>query len=73
MPRTFSFTDFMNQLLSIEWNWIKIDGSAHGIGTKTVHKTLPVSFFLSVSNWVLCSYLQSNTLLDLQKSSLLFL
>ena len=28
-------------LLSIEWNLIRPGGPAHGIVTKTVHKTLP--------------------------------
>ena len=28
-------------LLSIEWNSIRLSGPAHGIVTKTVHKTLP--------------------------------
>ena len=28
-------------LLSIEWNSIRLGGPAHGIVTKTVHKTLP--------------------------------
>ena len=27
--------------LSIEWNSIRLSGPAHGIMTKTVHKTLP--------------------------------
>ena len=27
-------------LLSIEWNWIRVGGHAHGIVTKTVYKTL---------------------------------
>ena len=27
--------------LSIEWNSIRLSGPAHGIVTKTVHKTLP--------------------------------
>ena len=29
------------QLLSFEWNSIRLGGPAHGIVTKTVHKTLP--------------------------------
>ena len=28
-------------LLSIKWNSIRLSGPAHGIVTKTVHKTLP--------------------------------
>ena len=28
-------------LLSFEWNSIRLSGPAHGIVTKTVHKTLP--------------------------------
>ena len=28
-------------LLSFEWNSIRLGGPAHGIVTKTVHKTLP--------------------------------
>ena len=27
--------------MSIEWNWIRLGGPAHGIVTKTVQKTLP--------------------------------
>ena len=27
--------------LSFEWNAIRLDGPAHGIVTKTVHRTLP--------------------------------
>ena len=27
--------------MSIEWNSIRLSGPAHGIVTKTVHKTLP--------------------------------
>ena len=27
--------------MSIEWNLIRLSGPAHGIVTKTVHKTLP--------------------------------
>ena len=30
----------MIDLLSIEWNFIREGGPAHGIVTKTVHKTL---------------------------------
>ena len=30
-----------SSLLSFEWNSIRLGGSAHGIVTKTVHKTLP--------------------------------
>ena len=28
-------------LLSLEWNSMRLGGHAHGIVTKTVHKTLP--------------------------------
>ena len=28
-------------VLSIKWNLIRLSGPAHGIVTKTVHKTLP--------------------------------
>ena len=34
--------------LSIQWNSIRLGGHAHGIGTQTVHETLPASIFLSV-------------------------
>ena len=34
---TITFFD----LLSFEWNLIRLGGLAHGIVTKTVHKTLP--------------------------------
>ena len=30
-----------NVFLSIEWNSIRLGGPAHGIVTRTVHKTLP--------------------------------
>ena len=29
------------EFLSIEWNLIRLGGPAHGLVTKTVHKTLP--------------------------------
>ena len=32
---------FQSILLSIEWNSIRLSDPAHGIVTKTVHKTLP--------------------------------
>ena len=31
----------MEKSLSFEWNSIRLGGPAHGIVTKTVHKTLP--------------------------------
>ena len=31
--------------LSVEWNLTRLNGPAHGIVTKTVHKTLPGSLF----------------------------
>ena len=31
----------LTHYLSIEWNSIRLDGPAHGIVTKTAHKTLP--------------------------------
>ena len=31
----------LNEFLSFEWNSIRLGGHAHGIVTKTVHKTLP--------------------------------
>ena len=39
MPLVFSPS--CSALLSIEWNSIRLGGPAHGIVTKTVHKTLP--------------------------------
>ena len=33
-------------LLSIEWNYMRLGSRAHGLGTKTVHKTLPGSLFV---------------------------
>ena len=32
---------FLHLLLSFEWNSIRLSDPAHGIVTKTVHKTLP--------------------------------
>ena len=32
---------YLEALLSIEWNSIRLGGPAHGIVIKTVHKTLP--------------------------------
>ena len=34
-------TDVLDNLLSIEWDSIRLSGPADGIVTKTVHKTLP--------------------------------
>ena len=33
--------DESNTFLSLEWNSMRLGGPAHGIVTKTVHKTLP--------------------------------
>ena len=32
---------FYINMLSIEWNFIRLGGPTHGIVTKTVHNTLP--------------------------------
>ena len=56
--------------LSIEWNLIRLGGSAHGIVTKTVHKTLSMSLFVCL-NWALCSYFQSDLLQSYIISNLL--
>ena len=40
-------------LLSIEWNSIRLDDPAHGIVTKTVHKTLPEGGGAQVNGWVM--------------------
>ena len=34
-------SEAFNLLFSIEWHLIRLGGPAHGIVTKTVHKTLP--------------------------------
>ena len=39
--RKIQLTQITNPLLSIEWNSIRLSDPAHGIVTKTVHKTLP--------------------------------
>ena len=58
-------------LLSIEWNSTRLGGLAHGIVTKTVHKTLPQSAFFPRLKLEPCdSHFQSNLLL-IYRSSLL--
>ena len=38
--QALAYQFFRDILLSIEWNSIRLSGPAHGIVTKTVHKTL---------------------------------
>ena len=37
----YQTTYYHSSLLSFKWNLIRLGGPAHGILTKTVHKTLP--------------------------------